>query len=120
MEQKFLFASDNTETCSKEMEVGDTVLVNFSRDFKASEYCFFFENNNYSSLTFTFLSDLAIDCYFVFVLQNEHPKFTGYHTLQKEKMTVDVKNCSKFYIVIPRNKNTEVCTPLTLVSFDAE
>lgn len=120
MDSKFTLVSDSKEVCEPDFNVNNTLLVNFARDIKTDEYCFSFENNNFSSLSFTFISNLAIDCYFVYLYKSSKPKFTGYHNLQTEEFKVDIKDCEKFFIFIPRNKNRDVCTALTLVSMFSE
>lgn len=120
MEFKLLISTDKKDPHELNFKVNDTILINFSRDIKINEYCFAFENNNYSSLSFTFVSDLKVDCYFVFFTKSGKPKFTGYHALQRDEITIDIKDYEKFLVVIPRNQNNEVCAALTLVSLSAK
>jgi hypothetical protein len=57
-----------------DFNVTDTLLVNFSRCIRNKEYIFTFVNdNNYESLTFTFHSNLEIDCYFEFTKADGKP-----------------------------------------------
>lgn len=120
MELQLLISTDKKDPLELNFKVNDTILINFSRDIKIEEYCFVFESSNYSSLSFTFVSNLKVDCYFVFFNKSGKPKFTGCHTLQKDEITLDIKECEKFLVVIPRSKNNEVCAALTLASLSAQ
>ncbi len=121
MDQKLQLTVTSNQEVVTDFNVTDTLLVNFSRCIKNKEYAFTFVNdNNYESLTFTFHSNLEIDCYFEFTKADGKKKFVGYRYLKEKEFTVDIKDCKDFSIVIPREKNTDVCTALTLAHLEAK
>ena len=121
MDQKLQLTVTSNQEVVTDFNVTDTLLVNFSRCIKNKEYAFTFVNDkNYTSLTFLFHSNLEIDSYFEYTKTNGKKKFVGYHYIKEGEKTVDITDCSKFTIVIPREKNTDVCTSLTLVSLHAQ
>ena len=121
MEQKLQLTFNGDKPVNTDFNVTDTLLVNFSRCIRNKEYIFTFVNDsNYESLTFTFHSNLEIDCYFEFTKADGKKKFVGYRYLKEKEFTVDIKDCKDFSIVIPREKNTDVCTALTLAHLEAK
>ena len=117
MEQKLQLTFNGDKPVNTDFCVMDTLLVNFSRCIRNKEYVFTFVNDmKYKTLVFTFHSNLEIDCYFEFTKADGKKKFIGYRYLKETEFTVDIKDCKDFSIVIPREKNTDVCTALTLVS----
>jgi len=101
------------------LNVSDTVLINFSRCMDVDAYIISFRNdNNYSTLSYEFITNQVVDCYFEYHKKNGRSIFAGYtHVTEAE---VDISECTSFSIIIPRDKNRDVCTALTLVSLFAE
>lgn len=92
-----------------------SLLINFLRTSPADEYNFTFANdNNFSNLSFTFVSTIELDCYFKFVKSDGKLKYVGFRQLKNSEQNVDITNCSSFTIIIPRNKNEDIKTLLTL------
>lgn len=92
-----------------------SLLINFLRTSPADEYNFTFLNdNNFSNLSFTFISNIELDCYFKFIKTNGKLKYVGFRQIKDSEQNVDITNCSSFTIIIPRNKNEEIKTMLTL------
>lgn len=101
------------------LNIYDTVLINFSRNLKADSYIISFVNDNdYSKLACEFVSNQKIDCYFAYHKKSGHTAFLGYTDIAE--INVDISECTDFSIIIPRDKNKDVCTALTLVSLFAK
>jgi len=119
MELKLQIKTEGKRPNEKTLNVSDTVLINFSRNLDDNAYIISFVNdNNYTTLSYEFLSNQIIDCYFAYHKKNGKTIYAGYtHVTERE---VDISECTSFSIIIPRDKNHDVCTALTLVSLFAE
>ena len=121
MDQKLQLMFNGDKPVQTDFNVSDTLLINFSRCIRNKEYIFTFVNDkDYQTLTFRFISNLEIDCYFEFTKADGKKKFVGYRYLKEKEFTVDIAGCRDFSIVIPREKNTDVCTALTLTDLHAQ
>ena len=93
-----------------------SLQVNFGKSHETNEYCFTFINNlEYSKLHFTFVSELELYSYFKFATANGDAKYVGYKSLKDSAQTVDISEWYEFSIIIPKEKNEDIRTLLTLI-----
>lgn len=120
MDNPFTLSINNSSQALVVFSQSHSLLVDFSRTSTIDEYCFSFSNtDDISSLSFIFVSNIEIDCYFKYLKRNGKTKFVGYKSLKASEHTVDLTDCSEFAIIIPRDKNEDVKTLLTLQKITA-
>lgn len=92
-----------------------SLQVNFGKNADAKEYCFTFVNDSgYSSLSFTFITELGLYSHFKLSKRNGNTKYVSHQLLKESEQTVDISECTEFSIIIPREINQDARTLLTL------
>ena len=119
MDLKMQIKTEGKKSKESILNTNDTILINFSRSLNDDCYIISFVNDcNYSKLSYEFFSNQIIDCYFKYHKTSGKTFYSGYSQLSKKD--VDISDCIDFSIIIPREKNTEICEALTLVSLFAK